>query len=101
MRNAGQARLRERKKRLRLFNDELAPTIQAGYQLAPDFYRHINNKSIAVSVESHFRMGERVYMSDCLEKIMNLSDAYGPALLEKEFQGSWPDDASGTFFSQL
>jgi hypothetical protein len=87
------------------FNSELAPTIQEGYDLAPDFYRRIEllglDKSIQVSIESHFRQGERVYMADCLEKIQNLSDSYGPPLLEKDFQGSWPADSNATFFSEL
>jgi hypothetical protein len=90
---------------LGFFNDELAPIIQEGYNLAPDFYKRIEalglNRSIQVSIESHFRQGERVYMADCLEKIMELSDSYGPALLEKDFQGSWPADSNSAFFSEL
>jgi len=91
---------------LMVFNDELSPVVQEGYNLAPDFFKWISddigpNRTIKISIESHFRQGENVYMSDIIEKIMNLSDAYGPALLEKEFRGTWPEDATGTFFSQL
>lgn len=88
-----------------MFYNELAPIIQEGYELDPAFYRRAEklglNKSIMISIESHFRHGEKVYLIECLEKIMDLSDAYGPALLDKDFfAGTWPDDPSSTFYKE-
>lgn len=89
-----------------IFYNKLAPSIQEGYDLEPDYYRRFEklglNKSIMISIQHHFRHGEKVYLIDVLDKIMNLSDAYGPALLEKDFfAGSWPDDAQSDFFANI
>jgi len=85
---------------------KLTSLVQDGYNFDPQFHRRADNlglnKSIMVSIESHIRNGERVYMTEVLEKIMDLSDAYGSVpLLEKDFVGTWPSSADGQFFSEL
>ena len=89
-----------------VFYNQLLPIIQAGYGLSADFYKRAEklglSKSVMVSIESHFRHGEKTSMTDAISKIENLSDSYGTALLEKDFfDGSWPEDSSGHFFSEI
>lgn len=84
----------------------LADDIQEGYDLEQDFFRRGEklglNRSIMFSIQHHIRHGEKVYLMDVLEKIMNIPDAYGEALLEKDFfAGSWPDDHRSGFFANL
>lgn len=72
------------------FHNDLIPSIEKGYQLDRFFQTRCDelnlSKTVAVSIESHFRDGSLhvIGMAETIEKISNLGGSYGEALLDKE-----------------
>ena len=86
----------------KLFYSKLLPVVQEAYDKDKFFYKRFErlglNKSIMISIESHLRQGEVISLEDFIEKVLNLSDAYGETLLKKmESFGSWPSNPESYF----